>query len=211
MNTGIISASNVFASGENSISIKAGEMLKQKLQDKNSDANVSIIDLRQYSLTPCRMCEKCGRTQKCVNDPDFNKLWDQMKYLDEYVIICPHYAPIPSKLIIMLEKIEEMSYVGYCSGRDEKFPLEGKRVFIIAHGGMTRKYETLYSQNILQPLTNVFKTLGMNVMNEKGFKPICFGVKGFEKSESKITYDILHNFEEIGATIDDLMELYNEA
>lgn len=210
MNIGIISASNVISSGSQSASLEVCKIIKQKIIRKHTDSNVSIIDLREYSLVPCNMCEECSQSRECVYDNGFNKLWNDIKSFDEYIIVCPHYAPIPSKLIIMFEKLEEFSYLQYCAGIDKPFELEGKKVGIIAHGGMKEKYESLYYQNIILPLTNVCKSVGMAVINERSSKPLCFGVTGYNKSTTKVTHDMVHDWEHIEKILDEFLYLYDE-
>lgn len=211
MSIAIISGSNVRSSGKGSISLKTGEMLKDRLNSIKSDCDINLVDLRDYKLTPCGMCEGCAETQLCSEDKDFNKLYEIIKQADELLFICPHYAPIPSKLVIMFEKLEEMSYLGFCSGKDSAHPTKGKKAGIIAHGGMTEGYDQLYNENILTPLTNVMESIGMKVINKMGKQPICFGVADFEKSKNKAAYDIIYDMERLQQAIDGFVELYERS
>ena len=197
MNIGVISGSNVSTSGSESISIKTCETVVRKLAERRVDHTAEVVDLRDYDLRSCRMCEGCSEDLNCPMDPDFNSLWNKVRAFDGLIIVCPHYAPIPSKLIIMLEKFEELFYIQYCTGKGSVFPLAGKKVGIIAHGGMTEGYEKLYYENMLRPLTNVFCSMGMKVVNAGSEKTLCFGAVGYENSETKVTPDILHDFARI--------------
>jgi multimeric flavodoxin WrbA len=208
MNIAIISGSNVRSSGNGSISLRTGELLKNRLKDIKGDCNINLVDLRDYKLTPCGMCESCAETQRCVEDEDFNRLYDTIKKADELIFICPHYAPIPSKLVILFEKLEEMSYLGFCSGKKDFHPTNGKKAGIIAHGGMTEGYEQLYKDDILTPLTNVMECIGMKVINKMGNKPICFGVQDFEKVDNKRTYDIIYDMDGLQQAVDSFVKLY---
>lgn len=209
MKVAIVSAANVASSGKDSISIKTALLLADRLRACRSDCNTELIDIRDYQLMPCDMCEGCGSTGACAKDEDFNMLLGKITEADEMIVICPHYAPIPSKLIIMFEKLEEMSYLQYCAGKEGTSPTNGKKAGIIAHGGMVQGYEQLYQENMLTPLINVMECIGMKVANRLGEQPICFGVKGFARSNSKITHDIIHDMENIEHTIDKFLELYN--
>lgn len=212
MNITILSGSNVGTSGKDSISLRTAELLKNKLYEVNSSCSVNLVDLREYKLKSCEMCEKCAKAQRCVEDEDFNKLYDTISKSDELIVIAPHYAPIPSKLIIMFEKLEEMSYLQYCAGNTEAaHPTNKKKAGVIAHGGMTQDYEQLYTENILTPLINVMECIGMKVVNRKGNMPVCFGVKGFEKKEDKITYDIIYDMDRLNQAVDQFIELYKLA
>ena len=211
MNIAIISCSNVSSSGKGSISLKTAEQLRDRIKTLHHENSVHLVDLREYRLTPCGMCEGCAETQSCVEDADFNKLFGIVRQADELILVCPHYAPIPSKLSILLEKLEEISYLQFCSGKEGKHPTRGKKVGIIAHGGMMEGYHRLYSENILTPLTNVLESMGMKVVNRLGSEPICFGVKDFEKIENKLPYDIVHDMDRLQASLDGFMELYQRA
>lgn len=211
MKTLIISASNVGSSGKASISMRTGESLAKRLAVINPCGTTELVDLRKYHLVPCDMCESCAETQSCIKDMDFNRLRHLIMEADELILVCPHYAPIPSKLIILFEKLEEMSYLQYCAGIEGPHPTNGKRAGIIAHGGMTEGYQQLYKENILVPITNVLECIGMKVINKSGDQPICFGVKGFEKREGKVTFDIAHDIDTLESALDSFIELYKNA
>jgi multimeric flavodoxin WrbA len=211
MNIAIVSGSNIGSSGNESISLRTGEILKTRLKNIKTGCDVKLVDLRDYKLTPCSMCEACAETQKCNVDEDFNKLYEIIMHSDEFIFICPHYAPIPSKLIILFEKLEEMNYLGFCSDKNGINPTKGKKAGIIAHGGMIEGYDQLYKDDILTPLTNVMECIGMKVINKMGNKPICFGVRDFEKSDNKTTYDIIYDIDRLQQAVDDFIELYERS
>ena len=211
MNIAIISGSNVGSSGKNSISLRTGEHLRDKIKAFNKDCDIHLVDLRDYRLTPCSMCEGCAETQHCVGDADFNKLRPIIQQADELIFVCPHYAPIPSKLVILLEKLSEMNYLQFCSGQKGPDPVRGKKAGIIAHGGMMEGYTRIYKENVLVPLSNVLESMGMKVVNKWSEQPLCFGVKDFEKTEDKIPYDIIHDMDMLHASLESFMELYKRA
>lgn len=208
MKIGIISASNVSTSGLNSISLRTCGIIKAKLKEKYDDISTEIVDLRDYSISPCDMCEGCSETRKCIKDNDFNALWNKLETIDGFIVVCPHYASIPAKFIIMMEKIQELFYLQYCKGSKEPFLLKGKKAGVIAHGGMLENYENLYRENIIVPLTNMLRAVGMDVVNTREEDPLCFGVKGYAKSSSGLTPNIIPDFENIEVIIERLLELY---
>jgi multimeric flavodoxin WrbA len=210
LNIAIISCSNVSSSGKGSISLRTAEQLKDRIKKLQDESSVHLVDLRDYRLTPCSMCEGCAETQRCVEDGDFNELFEVVSKADELMLVCPHYAPIPSKLSIILEKIGEISYLQFCAGKDRRHPTRGKKAGIIAHGGMIEGYHRLYSENILTPLTNVLESMGMKVVNRFGKEPICFGAKDFEKIDSKLPYEVVHDPDMLQASLDGFMELYKK-
>lgn len=176
----IISASNVSRSGENSQSLAAAHRIHDLLLEKGRDS--LVLDLRRFRIEPCDMCEGCAGDGLCVKDDDFNalnRLWMEHETL---VFVCPHYAGIPSKLVAMIEKIQEMSYLGYCQGRKGA---KARKALVIAHGGMTESFEELYRSNLITPLSNMLKSAGCKVLNEGIPEPLCFGVKAYHEERDQ--------------------------
>lgn len=172
----IISGSNNSKTKRNSQSLKVAHRIKQKLNIKNE--NIKIIDLREYKIFSCIMCEKCALTKQCNQDDHFNKLYNVMKNNQTIIFIIPHYAGIPSKIIAILEKMQEIFYLQYCQGNEIHVHA---KIGIIAHGGMSENYSDVYVNNIIQPFSYMVKNLGYEVINEKIEKPLCFGVKKYYK------------------------------
>lgn len=173
----IICATNISTSGDHSQSIMAAMELKRLLTDQFP--SIGITDLRDYSIDFCIMCEKCADTGKCCFSDDFNRfksLWDTT---EDVVIISPHYAAVPAKLTAIMEKLQEISYLKYCTGVAADSP---KRITIIAHGGMTEGYDELYKAGVITPLSNMLKAMGHNVLNDQSATPLCFGVKAYHQT-----------------------------
>lgn len=192
----IISASNVKKTKKNSQSLLLATTLQKSLRDNDIDSD--ILDLRDYELTPCIMCEKCVKSGKCVRGDDYNKVYKKILKHKDIAVICPHYAGIPAKLMMLLEKIQEVCYLKSCTKQKDAYPLKGSVAAIIAHGGMTEGYEGLYNSNIVVPLGNALKALGMVVVNDTITIPLTVGVKQyFEKRESKSVCYLKENDNEV--------------
>ncbi len=71
-----ISASNILHSQKNSISKIICDTIAQILAAKNITCDV--IDLRNYSLSPCTGCGKCFHSKRCANDTAFNEIYDKI-------------------------------------------------------------------------------------------------------------------------------------
>lgn len=170
----IISASNVSTSREKSKSLQVATKIKNGLNQIKNE--IEIIDLRDFQLSFCIMCEKCNSIQKCVQDNDFNEIFEKWKKHDQIILVVPHYALIPSKLLCMFEKIQEIYYLNYCSGKQNN---QVKNVMIIAHGGMTENFEDVYMNNIIKPLKGIIESIGSKVENDIISKDLCFGVKKY--------------------------------
>ena len=126
------------------------------------------------------MCQGCAQDRRCVRDGDFNRflaLWDAH---GDIILVVPHYASIPSKLLCAFEKMQEIQYLAYCQG---KAGANARRVMIIAHGGLTEGYRDAYVNNLIKPLTAIAQSVGCEVVNGKIDSPLCFGVKRYLDSK----------------------------
>jgi hypothetical protein len=176
----IVSASNITTSKENSKSLMVANKIKSGLLTYQI-LDIQVIDLREYRFGFCIMCEKCIANQKCIQDDDFNDFISKWNENKEIIIVVPHYALIPSKLICCFEKIQEMYYLNYCLGKENNIK---KRVMIIAHGGMTENYIDVYNNNIIKPLSDIVESIGCSVVNNRINEPLCFGVKKYLETKN---------------------------
>lgn len=72
----LLSASNILSSEKQSVSYKICEMIGHYLAEKN--ILYEILDLRDYSLTPCIGCGKCYSSKRCLRDPAFNEIYNRI-------------------------------------------------------------------------------------------------------------------------------------
>jgi multimeric flavodoxin WrbA len=172
----IISAGNVAPSGERSQSLLVARSMGSLLRERGLDP--LIVDLRRYRLEPCDMCEGCASDGSCVKGDDFNALARLWREHGELAIVCPHYAGIPSKLVALIEKVQENSYLASCQGKTRYPP---KKAIVLAHGGMTEDFEKLYEANLITPLSNMLTSAGCKVLNEGMEERLCFGVKAYRE------------------------------
>ncbi len=131
-----LSASNVELNRDQSASTRACQMIGEILKEEKPDlqAEVEIIPLLDYEMKSCRMCGKCFETGRCARDNAFNQVMDAMARADALFLVCPHYAPFPSKVMILLEKLEEIVFLKSCADPDFRFAWYQKPMGIIAHG-----------------------------------------------------------------------------
>jgi multimeric flavodoxin WrbA len=159
-----ISASNISPARQNSASTRTCELIRDQVAELNPSIEVEIVPLIDYPMKSCRMCGECLPTQRCSQDQAFNQVHDRMQSADGIFLVCPHYAPIPSKVMILLEKLEEMAYLEYCQDNTYLTPLHGKPIGIIAHGGQTEEALPYYKTTLLDPLANAFASVQMRVI-----------------------------------------------
>ncbi len=110
-----ISAANIDVARNNSASVHACELVRDLLQSEHPDAEVDIVPLIDYEMMPCHMCGKCLEKQRCARDEAFNQVFEKMIAADGIFLVVPHYAPLPSKLMILFEKMEEIGYLNWCA------------------------------------------------------------------------------------------------
>lgn len=203
-----ISASNVMNYKKNSASTKTCQIIK-KIVEENSNIKADILALSDLELKPCIMCAECSNTGMCINDDGFNNLYMSIKAADGIFVVCPHYAPIPSKLVMILEKLEEMAFLHSCSKKDDSlYPLLNKPVAIIAHGGCTGNVDEYYKNELLKPLASAFRSVAMDVVGVDNDWPdgIVFGIEAMKESDRSILPDMIHDYDYIQNRITPLIK-----
>ena len=185
-----ISASNIKHAGDNSTSLKVCKLIEEIAYKETSGiAEVKIIPLVNYELKPCIGCGKCFEHNECVNDTDFNNIYNVLCSADALFIISAHYAPIPSKLSMLLEKIEQLAFLKRFNNENYRSPLFGKPVGIIGHGGGTSEMHELYKAPVVDSIWNALsypvemKIIGVDSDHPRG---ITFPVKEVMKHDKSV-------------------------
>lgn len=179
----LVSASNSRNTDENSISSKVSKLIKSKI----SHDEVEEVRLKDYNIHPCQLCGGCVDYSKCPLDESFNKLYKKINLASTIIWIVPHYSPLPSKLMSVFEKMNEMAYSKWLNNPNFKSPYSGKKVSVIAHGAMVESEEVLdyYYKTLVVPVTQTLSGLGFSVM--KLTNPHVFGtVFGIEKEDDLV-------------------------
>lgn len=193
-----ISASNVELAREFSASTKTCEIIRELILTEHS-AQVEILCLMDYEMNPCRMCGKCLEAGKCVRDEAFNHVYQSLADADVVFVVCPHYAPLPSKLMMMLEKLEEICYLNWCQNQKYQTVVYGKPIGLVAHGGQPTKAASYYKNSLLDPLALAFSSIQMQVVGagEQSPNGVFFGVKDLRLVHDSIFVEIEHDWEDI--------------
>jgi NAD(P)H-dependent FMN reductase len=205
-----ISASNVENARQNSASTYTCELVRDILQETHAsdEMKVEIIPLIDYEPVPCRMCGNSFVNGECSRDPAFNQIYSSLRAADVVFLVCPHYAPIPSKLVMILEKMEEMVFLNYCANPDYHFPLFNKPVGIIAHGGQTEQALPYYRTALLRPLAQALSSAQMRVIGLDAQNPfgVVFGIRSISAQTDSIFVKIEHDWKTIRNRIGPLVE-----
>jgi multimeric flavodoxin WrbA len=195
-----ISASNIDVARQNSASTHACELIRDLVRETSGPAvEVDILPLIDAKLKPCRMCGKCLATGKCSHDKDFNRIYEQLESADAVFVVCPHYAPLPSKMMILLEKMEEICYLNWCQNHDYHTIVFNKPIGLVAHGGQTAEALPYYKTALLDPLAAAFASIQMRVVgvDEQWSNGVTFGIKNLSLSCDSIFVYIEHDWGEI--------------
>jgi len=204
-----ISASNIERARQNSASTHACRIIQEMvLGQPDPAAEVQIVPLLDYELKSCRMCGKCFETGLCARDEAFNQLYRQLTSADGIFVVCPHYAPFPSKVMILLEKLEEMLYLKSCADPNYRFTLWQKPVGIIVHGGQTEEALPYYRTALLEPLANALASVHMDVIGAGAEWPrgVAFGIQRILPPDNSIFVTIEHNWAQIEQRLGKLVE-----
>ena len=203
-----LSASNISPARQHSASTHTCELIRNLLAEIQPSIEVEIVPLIDYAMKPCRMCGECLPTLRCSQDEDFNQVHDRLQSAEAVFLVCPHYAPIPSKVMILLEKLEEMAYLKYCQDNTSLTPLHGKPIGIIAHGGQTEEALPYYKTALLDPLANAFASVQMRVIGAGAQWPngVTFGIQSLTQPPGSIFVAIEHDWQAIRQRIQPMVE-----
>ena len=138
-------------------------IIRNKL--KMSQAQVEVVKLVDAALSPCTGCGECFKTGRCCADDDFNSIYAKIAGSGAVFIVSPHYTPIPSKLCMLLEKMEQISFLPWFHDNTFQPKVQNILVGIIAHGG-SADYLTMHSYKtmVLDTIANALQTIMMDVV-----------------------------------------------
>jgi hypothetical protein len=150
-----VSASNILHAHDCSTSLKICHLI-QKIVAENlkSSPLIDIITLIDYELKPCIGCGTCFTQGTCMHDPVFNGLYTRLTGADGIFVISAHYTPIPAKLCMLLEKIEQLAFLPRFHDDMKHSPLYRLPVGIIGHGGGTEDIIEAYKSIVLDTIAN---------------------------------------------------------
>ena len=132
-----ISASNMVHAKKESTSLEVCQIIEKIIKTKltGNGVQLEIIRLVDADLSPCTGCGKCFMMNKCCTDDSFNNIYSRIAQSDALFIVSPHYAPVPAKLCMLLEKMEQISFLNRFHNINYRPIVYKVPVGIIAHGG----------------------------------------------------------------------------
>lgn len=162
MNAICISASNIFSSERQSISYQLCEKVTQAFMHNGIECE--IIDLREFDLSPCIGCGKCFNSRRCCRDQDFNAIYQKIIHADCVFFVSPHYAPIPAKLCMLLEKMEEITFLHWWKDNSYQSEMYQKPAGIISHGGGSDWALSSYKAMVNDTIANALDTIQCKIV-----------------------------------------------
>jgi FMN-dependent NADH-azoreductase len=202
-----ISASNIKSSGENSTSLKLSKIIKEKCHKHMKSAQITIYDLRNYEFNSCMGCGACYENEyRCKIDDQYNHFVEKILKADVLFIVCPHYAPIPSKLSMFLEKLEQNVFLKRFNDENYRCLLFNKPLGIIGHGGGTKSLADWYKGVVIESISNALsfpiemKMVDFDDVNRKG---IIISVGNVNKNKDSIFPIQEYNWTSIEVVLED--------
>jgi hypothetical protein len=194
-----ISAANIEPARQHSASTRACELLRDLIHENDPSVQVDILPLIDHEMIPCRMCGACMQTGLCAHDSAYNRVHAAIIDSDALFVVCPHYAPLPSKLMMLLEKMQELTYLRGCQDGNYRPSYFSHPVGLIAHGGQTDAALPYYRTTLLDPLAGSFKSVGMKVIGVDDEWPngIAFGITNLTLPPDSIFVTIEHDWSAI--------------
>ena len=151
-----------------------------------SDMQSEIIELQKHSLNPCIDCSMCSDSRRCGIEDDFNFIYEKIIACDVLFIVAPHYALIPAKLVMLLERMGQI--VSYRRYKDKSYQGEtyGIKTAVITHGAtaVNEAAQKRKKQNLNDPLaSNLYHCSQFNIIpfNDEWDTGIC--VQPIEKNQ----------------------------
>ena len=161
-----ISASNNFRQGiKETTSFKICTRIVNEVKKNIPAANCSIIELKNYNPTPCIDCVECLSSHRCVTDDVFNEIYEKIIGCDVLFIVSPHYAPIPAKLCMILEKMEAIAFNPWLKDNNYRSEVYGIPAGVISHGGTGEAWALReYKRVVNDPIYNALHTIQLKLI-----------------------------------------------
>lgn len=157
-----ISASNMLSSNSESTSMQISKKIEKVLGQNGIPCN--IVDLRTYNLNPCIGCGKCFHSKRCCRDDAFNAIYEEVIQSDCIFFVSPHYAPIPAKLSMLLEKMEEITFLHWWKDNSYRSEVYNLPTGIVSHGGGSDWALASYKAMVNDTIANALDTIQCRVV-----------------------------------------------
>ena len=109
--------------------------IEKMLTSLNLGHEFDFIRMAETRIEGCTACQQCvtGRCALPATDDDhFHAVFDRLLGADVILVITPVYAPIPSRLTALMERLLSISFYSHVFGKLER-PLKGKKTAIVCY------------------------------------------------------------------------------
>lgn len=110
--------------------------IQNRFEQIETSHDINYIEMSEMKIGACTACEGCTHTGKCVlpggEHDQFNTVFNRLIEADGIFVITPIYAPYPSRLTALMERLLSISFFSHEIGKLEK-PLLGKKAAIICY------------------------------------------------------------------------------
>lgn len=149
----------------------------------------------------------------CPYDEGFNSIYSKVAESDGLFVVSAHYAPIPSKLSMLLEKMEQLAFLPRFHNEEERSPLYQKPVGIVGHGGGTEEIIKGYRGVVLNTIANALSyPIEMDILglNEEWPNGIVFPVEEVIRDENSLFPVQRYDWEDIRVRVEPLVDIMIE-
>ncbi|HBL67817.1 MAG TPA: hypothetical protein DDZ70_03820, partial [Firmicutes bacterium] len=139
-------------------------------------------------------------------------IYARLSAAEALFVVSAHYAPIPSKLAMLLEKMEQLAFLPRFNNEENKSLLYQRPVGIIAHGGGTEEIIKGYTGVVINTIANALSwPIEMNIIGagEEWPRGIAIPVMTVKKDSNSVfpvqEYDWLDIKERIRPLVSNVM------
>ena len=150
---------------------------------KEAGATISSVKLRDLDVSPCRACDACKRTGKCIQKDDMQDLLLKMESSDVWIMGTPVYWWGPTAQL--------KAFIDRWYGINRDFFKDRKAVLVIPLGSSNPRT----AQHVLGMFEDIFSYLGMKQIGTL----LAPGV--YERGEAKTRLDLLEEATKLGKSI----------
>ena len=97
-------------------------------------------------------------------DAGFNEIYEKLTLSDCIFFISPHYAPIPAKVSMLLEKMEQITFLHWWKDNSYRSELYHLPAGIISHGGGAQWALKSYKAMVNDTIANALETIQCRVI-----------------------------------------------
>lgn len=157
-----ICASGMRNDNEEGVSRRISKILEETLVRKRILAE--IVELQKASLIPCSGCGRCADGRLCREDADFNRIYQKIIEADYLFLVSPHHAPVPSRLCMLLEKMERFALLCRQKEPSGEPELWGKLAGIISHAGGGERELMICKAMVNDTIADALDAVGVKVV-----------------------------------------------